>query len=177
MVAADPSLVALIDCPSETGADTSQLEDGTTEATDDLFVDIIATNIWKIGKAPDDAMRCEWTEDQADIASGDTIVISGNMLHNFGDGELLAYTDATNVTKTDQLNATPVSDVFTFTLTAAFITQLGDQGAGAWAVRFMEKDSFQAGDVSIQEVDADLTVSVATVYPPWPRQQDTTTRM
>ena len=163
MAAADASKVATVDIPSETGADTSELVDATGEATDnDTTTSIPAALNWKIGKSPDDAMRIEYAEDKADIASGDTITVFHGMLHNWGDSQLLAYTSATAVTKTDQLNATPSGGTSVFTLTTAFIGQLFDQGSGKWAVRFSEKDSYLAGDTNIQEVDADLTVSGAT---------------
>ena len=165
MVDADPTLVALLDCPSESGSDTSQLEDGTSEATDgDTNSNVTAANNWKIGKAPDDAMRIEFAEDKANIAVSDTVTVYHASLHNWGDSELIPYSgSATAVVLTNKLTATPSGGTSVFTLTQAFIDDLFDLGSGKWGCRFMEKDSFQAGDTSIQEVEGDLTTGAPAI--------------
>ncbi len=111
------------------------------------------------GGVDGDALRVEYT-DLAGVAVNDTISFVLRNIHQIDDGvEIQAYTDSNSVTATAKLvNSAPigVNSTQTFTLTQAFIDELGDVGGGNFAVRF-QPQAQEAGDVQVAEVDADLT--------------------
>ena len=162
MVDADPTKVVTIDIASRLAADTAELTDLTPCVTDGVTgTSCNVGNVKKIGKSPDDALRVEFAEDKANLAVGNTITLHLEGAHNWTVGELLAYNSATGVTATARLTATLSGGTCVFTITAAWIAELFDQGSGKWAFRFNEDNSFLDGDIKISEIEADLTVGAA----------------
>lgn len=74
---------------------------------------------------------------------------------------LLPYNAATGVSATNKLTKLPIGTAeVQWVLTSAFISDLFDQGSGAWAIRIAVNDN-GAGDVQWAEVEADITVGAA----------------
>lgn len=183
MAARDPVSTDAVELP---GAD--ELEDDGTRHSDDggcpplvyltgLTDDDTGSSVLKIGKggANGDALRIEYA-DLAGLAVNDTITILITAIHQIDDGmDLLAYIDSNSVTATGRINldAPMTIGANLYTITQAFIDELGDVGSGNFAVRWGPRAQ-EAGDCSTAEVDADLTASAAAaldeeaggVFPP-----------
>ena len=156
MVAVDPTVAESRDATAWDAADGSVVTDFLTCATDDELV----TACVKQGKDPDDIVRVEFPGLSA-IAVGDTVSFNTVMLHNYVTAAFVPYSSASGVDTGNKITVAAVEGGnTTFTLTAGFIAALFDQGSGTWAARFVE-DLEIDGDVSIREVDSDLTVVAA----------------
>lgn len=135
---------------------------GTKCANDNL-----SASCSKIGKSPEEILRVDYNEDQADLTTSDHIDIEVVGCHNVDNVTMLPYNSATAVcTSTSAPNChIDVScsvATLAFTLTQDFIDNL--DGTGAYAVRFLvtnTDDTCSGGDASYAEVDSFITVGGA----------------
>jgi hypothetical protein len=154
MAAQDPTYAQTHDATAWNAADGAAVTDILTCATDN----VTNVNCVKQGKAPDDILRIQFPG-LSTIAVGDTVSIHFSAIHNYGTMALVPYSSASGVTTTNRLTyVVSGGSPAVFTLTAAFIADLFDQGSGTWAARIVE-DSEIAGDIGIDEVDSDLTLA------------------
>jgi len=129
-------------------ADDGTLVDHTTCLTDDNF----STACLKVGKAPEDGLKFTRNSGLGSVANGDTITFEQVSAHSMSDWALLAHSDSNSVVTTAKILVDGSSSgVKTFTLTTAFIAELGDQGSGKWSCRLVP-DNDGSGDAQIAEI-------------------------
>ena len=140
-------------------------DDGTRhDITAGAIDDDTSTGIADIGAGGTDgnAVRCEFTE--YGVKVNDTISIWYSAKTGLASGiEMQAYTDANSVTATAAIViGSPIIGENVFTLTQAFIDELGVIGHDHFAVR-VQPTSQTSGDFTLTEVDGDLFDKVVGV--------------
>lgn len=169
MAAKDPSEIDTVDVTSYAAADGTFQADLLSQGTDDNTTQgINSASISKIGKQGfphGDILRVIFADGLAGLADGDTITLYISSIHATSNLNILAYTSTSAVTATEEIQISISTGANVFTLTTAFIGQLGDLGSGAWGVRIANTawGSGGGGDIQIAEVDADISSGVAVL--------------
>ena len=130
-----------------------------------LTNDLLAVTCFKLGKPDDDICRLEFAEDLNNLQAGDTIRVHNISKHNFDDLACIPYNTAAGVDTANKIVVTVVVDTPSdMVLTTGFIGALHDLDPpnGKWACRLVEDlASPIAGDLTVTEVEAELTTAAA----------------
>jgi len=145
------------------GDDDVVITDVLTGLTDNNTI----TSAITLGSAQNNILRLEFPN-IGSLSPGDTVKIYFNNANNMDLLDLVPYIGPFSVSTTNKLTYNVGGGgIATYTLTAAFIADLYDQGSGTWAARVVE-DGILDGTVWLAEVDSDLTPpSPDTDSPTW----------